>query len=175
MARWVPDAPTTSSANRRSCALALCEQSGTVRVPHQPPPGRGMIMKVLQTLGRHGAQEGVFQYARRQAGVFIDGSIGRAALTSITLTHEEWTTILAAIADAPQSSFRLTPTATQDAPNQSLYEFIEHAVPNRVGLTWTDSWKAYVCAILEHEGSVDLYAGALGRGVGANITLARDT
>jgi hypothetical protein len=119
-------------------------------------------MKVLQTLGRHaGHQEGIFQYRRTPDGVVIDGSVGQALLNPelVTLTTQEWTAILQAIRGAGQGSFRLTGTRPfAEPPNQSLYELLTDTVSAPAGgWQWNDSWKAYVCAILEHEGSIDLY------------------
>jgi hypothetical protein len=136
-------------------------------------------MKVLQTLGRHrGAQEGVFQYRRQGDGVYIDGAIGQAHLnpSQILLTHTEWNDILAAIGRAAQGSFRVTGEAPFAVPpNQSIYELLSDAVQNpSKGWKWNDSWKAYVCAILEHEGTVDLYHGPLGQNHHAIICLSRD-
>jgi hypothetical protein len=136
-------------------------------------------MKVMQTLGRHaGAQEGVFQYRRTAQGVEIDSTVGQATLTpiSITLTHAEWTSILSAIGTATANTFRLTGSAPfTSPPNQSLYEAIQSAVPTPSGgWNWNDSWKAYICAIMEHEGSVDLYHGTLGHGHSHPIVVRRD-
>lgn len=136
-------------------------------------------MKVMQTLGRHGgAQEGVFQYRRTPHGVEIDSGIGQANLnpSSVTLTHNEWTQILTAVGTPQQNTFRLTGGAPFPAPpNQSLYESMQTAVPAPAGgWNWNDSWKAYVCAILEHEGSVDLYHGAMGMGNAHPIVVRRD-
>lgn len=137
-------------------------------------------MKVLQTLGRHRAvQEGIFQYRRDVDGVYIDSSVGRATLTpaQVLITRKEWTKILRAMRNSEYGTFRLTGTAPFDQPpNQSLYELISDAVPSpEGGWTWNDSFKSYVCAILEHEGSIDLYHGVLGPGNSAIICLARDT
>lgn len=137
-------------------------------------------MKVMQTLGRHaGQQEGVFQYHRTHQGVEIDASIGQANLNpqTVLLTHAEWQRILQAIhASVAGVTFRLTGNAPfADPPNQSLYQLIQTAVPNPAGgWNWNDSWKAYVCAILEHEGSMDLYHGTLGQNAQAIICLRRD-
>ena len=136
-------------------------------------------MKVLQTLGRHGgAQEGVFQYKRTADGVFINSSIGAAALNppTITVTTSEWTRILSAIQNAPHASFRITGQPPfNEPPHQSLYQLFSTTVPNpSFGWRWHDSRKASICAILEHEGSIDLYHGVLGPNHAANITLARD-
>jgi len=136
-------------------------------------------VKVLQTLGRHGgAQEGVFQYKRSSNGVVIDNSIGAAAVEppQATLTSQEWSAILMAIENASQATFRLTGQPPfNEPPNQSLYSIISSAVPNPAGgWSWHDSRKAAICAILEHEGSVDLYHGVLGASHAANITIARD-
>lgn len=136
-------------------------------------------MKVLQTLGAHGGtQTGIFQYRRTPAFVHIDASVGQAALNpdEVEITTAEWTAILQAIQDAPQNSFRLTGTPPfAQPPNQSLYQAISQAVPNPAGgWQWNDSWRSYVCAILEHEGSIDLYHGTLGPNHSAIICLARD-
>jgi len=136
-------------------------------------------MKILETLGQHrGRQKGVFQYKQAAAGVTIDSSIGTAALTpaDVSLTRNEWTKILQAIEQAPQGSFRLTGTPPfTEPPNQSLHDVIQRAVPNPDGgWGWNESWLAYVCAILEHEGSVELYSGVLGPGSAAYIPLRRN-
>jgi hypothetical protein len=136
-------------------------------------------VKILQTLGRHaGAQEGVFQYKRSSAGVFIDSQIGQAKLNppTILISVQEWSAILKTIEANQQQTLRLTGTAPfAQPPNTSLYELLGTAVPNPSGgWNWNDSWKAYVCAILEHEGSIDLYHGILGPNVSAIICLAKD-
>lgn len=136
-------------------------------------------MKVLQTLGRHGGtQAGVFQYRRTADGVVIDSSIGRANLdpAQITVTNEEWTAILSAIRNSQTATFRLTGVAPfPEPPNSSLYELLGQAVPDpQREWNWHDSWKACVCAILEHEGSIDLYHGPLGPNATAIICLTRD-
>lgn len=135
-------------------------------------------MKVLQTLGRHQTQVGIFQYKRTPEGVEIDSSVGQASLSPsrIVITHAEWTTILTEIKQRSQKSFRLSGIAPfTDPPKQSLYELFSAVVQKPSGgWQWNDSWRSYVCAILEHEGSIDLYHGALGPGVGAHITMASD-
>jgi hypothetical protein len=136
-------------------------------------------VKVLETLGQHRAsQKGVFQYKRTADAVMIDTSIGTANLNpaQVSITAVEWAQILRAIERAPQGSFRLTGTPPFAAPpNQTLRVVIQQAVPTPAGgWTWNDSWLAYVCAILEHEGSIELYGGSLGPGAGAYIPLRRD-
>jgi hypothetical protein len=66
--------------------------------------------------------------------------------------------------------------ASKIPPQASLYDLIEKAVPNppQKGCNWHDSWKSYVCAILEHEGSIDLYHGPLGPKHSAVICLVKD-
>lgn len=135
-------------------------------------------MKVLQTLGRHQAngQEGIFQYRRTPDGVVIDSSVGQANLNpaTFTLTSNEWQAILTAIR-AAGTTYRLTRTNTPDPPRLSLYDMISNAVPNPAGgWVWTDSHRSYVAAILEHEGSIDHYAGTLGGGHTTPIILAHD-
>lgn len=135
-------------------------------------------MKVLQTLGKHqGVQAGIFQYRRQPDGVYIDSAVGQANLTppEITISNADWCSILDVIKNSTQNSFRLTGAAQSAAPpNQSLYDSLSLAVPNPSGWNWNDSWKSYVCAILQHEGSVDLYHGPLGQGHQAIICLSKD-
>ena len=135
-------------------------------------------MKVLQTLGRHGGmQEGVFQYKRTPNGLSIS-TFTAATQAPIEITNEEWQAILEAIDNATGSSFRLTvPGVTStNPPYQSLYTLFSTAVPTPVGgWNWSDSYRSYIAAILEHEGSIDLYAGALGpQNPPAVICLAKD-
>lgn len=136
-------------------------------------------MKVLQTLGAHGGQQtGIFQYRRTADGVEIDASVGQANLNpdKITFTTGEWSAILDAIRNTPNQTFRLTgvPPFPQP-PNESLYHLISSAVPAPSGgWLWKDSWRSYVCAILEHEGSIDLYHGPLGPNASSIICLAKD-
>lgn len=137
-------------------------------------------MKVLQTLGRHqGNQAGIFQYRRTPNGVNIDARVGQAEkLVDIWITSEEWQAILTALSKAQYETFRLTPSSNSTVtkqPNQSLYDFIRKTLPKPSGgWSWTDSYLSYVCAILEHEGSIDLYHGPLGPEFQAVIALARD-
>jgi hypothetical protein len=136
-------------------------------------------MKVLETFGRQGnAQKGIFQYKRTSNGVTLDSSVSVANLNpvSITLTNAEWSAILTAIERAPQNSFRLTGAAPFPVPpNQSLHELMQQTVPQPAGgWNWHDSWKAYICAVLEHEGCVELYHGPLGPGHTAFICLRAD-
>lgn len=134
-------------------------------------------MRVLQTLGERTA-EGIFSYRRSTAGVEISAKVSRAASlqsSSIVLTHTEWTAILGALAGQPNATFRLTRTSTADPPQQSLADTIKAAVPApQNAFTWNDSWASYVAAILEHEGSVDLYGGVVGGGHAVSIVLKRD-
>lgn len=136
-------------------------------------------MKVLQTLGAHsGRQVGIFQYRRTPQGVHIDASVGRASLSpsEIHISSDEWDAILMAIQNASDETFRLTGTPPfQQPPNGCLYQLLSATVPSPSdGWRWNDSWKSYVCAILEHEGSIDLYHGMLGPNATAIITLKRD-
>ncbi|MBN8792388.1 MAG: hypothetical protein J0I01_09195 [Stenotrophomonas nitritireducens] len=125
-------------------------------------------MKILQTLGKHaGTTEGIFAYKRVKDGIYIDVTIGnvQGVAAPVWLTHAEWSEILKTIHAQRKSPFRLTgkrPFAKP--PKQSLYAAISAAVPNPAGgWNWHDSLKAAVCAILEHEGSVDFYHGVLGQ------------
>ncbi len=134
-------------------------------------------MIVLQTLGLHipTQQRGIFQYQRTANGVIFDCSIGQSAAASFQLTHDEWLQILQAIAAAPQSTFRLTPSsaATPTPPNQDLYGLLQTAVPNPATGNWNDTWKACVCSVLQHEGSIEFYHGPLGQGNVVPLVLTR--
>lgn len=133
-------------------------------------------MKVLQTLGQFGgAQAGIFQYRRTPVGVIIDASIGPAQPnpSSITIPHDDWNLFLTAIGNAPQRTFRITGARrARRQPQVSLQMILQAALPNPQGWNWNNgSWLSYICAILEHEGSIDLYHG--GRN-GIPIALRRD-
>lgn len=136
-------------------------------------------MKVLQTLGSHdGAHEGAFQYKRIPAGLFIDSTLGKAHLSPPTavITNEEWKALLDAIHDVHPGTMRLAGAPPfKEPPERSLFELISEAIPEpSEGWEWTDTWKAYICAILEHEGSIDLYHGVLGHGKLAILCYNRD-
>ena len=136
-------------------------------------------MKILQTLGRHGGtQEGIFQYRRTAHGIYIDGTVGQSQSVTqpVSLSSDEWQTVLEQIRDADKETFRITGTGPfNEPPNLSLYELIGEAVKHPTGgWNWNDSLKAYVCSILEHEGSIDLYHGTLGQNHSARICLKKD-
>ncbi|QTW17820.1 hypothetical protein [Comamonas kerstersii] len=134
-------------------------------------------MKVLQTLGRHGgAQEGIFQYSRDKNGVNLDLSIGQATTANKTFvfTSTEWQQLLTHIGKMPLKTFCIT-TPTSPSPNQQvLYEELEKALPAPGhGQGWHPSVKAAVVAVMEHEGSLDLYHGPLGPKKAVSIILSR--
>lgn len=130
-------------------------------------------MKVLQTLGRHSqAEEGIFAYRRTVKGVEIS-AMGTANLNpkTVVITHDEWATILKAVSG--DNLYRLSESSSGDPPKAELHVTIMKSFkPN--GWAWETSRAAYVAAILEHEGSVDLYGGGGGPGVGHPIVLAED-
>lgn len=135
-------------------------------------------MKVLQTLGRHGGyQEGIFQYKRTSKGVFIDLSVGQAKGGSICrFGLSEWSDILKEIARSSHKTFGLSSDGqSKKSAKRTLYKLVSDAVPKpKYGVKWNDSLRAAVCAVLEHEGTIDLYHGPLGNGNGhAYISLAR--
>jgi hypothetical protein len=148
-------------------------------------------MRVLQTLGRHRAtnQEGIFQYRRDQKGVFIDLSVGQAGSLSakaIRISHGGWRGILKAFADKSMTTFRLTAAnASGRPPRQSVYTTLKKSgvLPKNTvtgaPVPWRDPYCAAIAAILEHEGSLDLYAGPLGHHKGrvysTPIHLGRDS
>lgn len=126
-------------------------------------------MKVLQTLGTQGGQHGIFQYMRTDEGVYIDIAIGTAKCTPedhITLTNKEWQSILASL----KTQGILNLTGGDSGTGATLHEIIMHEVQNPKNFSaWTSSYLAAVCAILQHEGSIDYYAGPAGRGVGVSL------
>ena len=131
-------------------------------------------MRVLQTLGRHKLtnQEGIFQYRRDHDGVYLDFSVGLTTslpATAIRFAHAQWTSILTAFANQPNTTFRLTASnAGQVPPFQSVYDTLKNCGTSPTdaaaggNVAWHDSYCAAVAAVLEHEGSLDLYAGPLG-------------
>lgn len=134
-------------------------------------------MKIMQTLGRHAnKQEGIFQYRRSAKGVLIYTTIGLAASAGkFVLTHEEWAIILKRIKRNRTKVFRITRSISPKPPKSALYELISTAVPKpSAGWSWSDPVRACVVAILEHEGSIDLYHGTLGSGHTSLICLRRN-
>lgn len=138
-------------------------------------------MKVLETLGRHQTtqQKGIFQYKRTAVGVEIDPTVGQAGSLAqnahLVLLHQQWNDILAAIASAPNQTFRIQWSNTGNPPTQDLDALITTAVPTpHAGGPWNTSLTSYVVSVLEHEGSIELYGGPLGQGLGAPIVLRRD-
>lgn len=118
-------------------------------------------MKVLQTLGVHGAtgQAGIFQYRRGHNGIEIDLTIGFSnAGSKTTVTHTQWESLLQALKQLNTTVWDLS----------GLRTFIQTTVG-------TDgSTASAIAAILEHEGSMDLYGGVVGAGQGVSIHLQRD-
>ncbi len=138
-------------------------------------------MKVLQTLGEHRAkgQTGIFQYRRTAKGVEIDPGVGQAATLQsappLVLTHQQWTDILEAIASAKLKTFRIQRSVSGKPPKQDLDTLIRIAVSQpTAGGPWNTSLTSYVVAVLEHEGSIDLFGGSGGPSAGHPIVLRRD-
>ncbi|WJY13618.1 hypothetical protein PCO82_06700 [Pectobacteriaceae bacterium CE90] len=117
-------------------------------------------MKVLQTLGVHGAtgQAGIFQYRRTGNGIEVDLSIGFSNTAGrVVISHQDWERLLYDF---------LQQNSVWDL--SSLRSFIQ------TRLTVDGSTASAVAAILEHEGSMDLYGGVIGVGQGVSIHLQRD-
>ena len=128
-------------------------------------------MKVLQTLGKHGgAQEGIFQYKRTALGVHIDYSVGRIdpqQPQQILITNNDWCLLLEELQNMTKTTFSLS---------SELYQFISKVKPKLSslnGIPLSDSIKASIAAILEHEGTLDLYGGPRGKTASATITLSK--
>lgn len=137
-------------------------------------------MKVLQTIGiDHSRQQaGIFQYKRTPEGVFIDAAVGRAPSLNppqILITNQEWLQILETIHTGP-ATYRLS-TPARAVPDQlpNLPDLIMQALAaNPPPWAGNTSWLSYICAILEHEGSVDIFGGPAGAG-GLFVALRKDT
>lgn len=133
-------------------------------------------MRVLQTLGKHRQiDEGVFGYRRTVDGVEVTSI--RQNASPVLITTDEWQRILRAISGSALGTFRLElhPDSSTDPPRQAVYDVLSASVPNPSrGWTWDNSKKAAICAILEHEGSLDLYGGPLGSANSAIICLSKD-
>ncbi|MBP2835687.1 hypothetical protein [Dickeya parazeae] len=117
-------------------------------------------MKVLQTLGVHGStgQAGIFQYRRTAQGIEIDSSIGFSSTGGRTIIlHQSWINLLITFSQQ-NSVWDLS----------SLRTYIQNY------LSVDGSTASAVAAILEHEGSMDLYGGVVGVGQGVSIHLQRD-
>ncbi len=135
-------------------------------------------MKVMQTLGRHaGHQEGIFQYKRTNKGVFVDLTVGQTQNGKVyRFALSEWSSILKEVAKCSHKTFGLSSDGqSKTTARRTLYQVVSDAVRAPTdGWNWTDSLRAAVCAVLEHEGTIDLYHGPLGNGNGhAYISLAR--
>ena len=129
-------------------------------------------MKFVETLGQSQGQKGIFQYKRSSEGVTIDATISNNTSLNppkLLLTTKEWTDILAAIEATSGKTFGLTVGGGGDNPTHALSDVITSVKP---GLN--HSWLSYISAILEHEGSLELYAGPVGATYYAKVDLVRD-
>lgn len=108
----------------------------------------------------------------------IDNTLGKAHPTPPTavITNEEWKALLDMIHDVHPGTLGLAGEGPfKEPPERSLFQLISEAIPEpSEGWEWTETWKAYICAILEHEGSIDLYHGVLGHGKLAILCFTRD-
>lgn len=111
-------------------------------------------MKVLQTLGAHGATDhvGIFQYRRFSGGIDLwpaykqNGKI----LKRILIPHHKWQELLDDIANMPEKSLSL----------DSLKTKISESLKGTTGFQTNHS--PSIAAILEHEGAIDLYGSRAG-------------
>ena len=74
-----------------------------------------------------------------------------------------------AIEQSPGKTFGLTVGGGGENPTHSLHTIITGVKPHL-----NHSWLSYICAILEHEGSLELYAGPVGANYYAKVDLVRD-
>jgi hypothetical protein len=111
-------------------------------------------MKVLQTLGAHGATDhvGIFQYRRFSGGIDLWPSYkqGGKILKRIIISHQKWQDLLDDIAKMSEKSLSL------DSLKAKIYESLK----GTTGLQKNHC--PSIAAILEHEGSIDLYGSRAG-------------
>ncbi len=129
-------------------------------------------MKFVETLGIHRGNSGVFRYKRDSRNITIDWSISNKNSGSesvIKISNDNWNKLLSVIESTDKNSFGLTSAGGIGQPANNLYDIIK----DTINITDT-SIRAYICAILEHEGSLDYYTGVIGQGVSAQIVLRSD-
>lgn len=139
-------------------------------------------MKVLQTLGKYKRDnaEGVFAYRRLASSVWFESVIvrKRKAAWSFEIDNVAWQKLLTVLAQRTgPATYRLSPSDTADPPTTALIDTIRSAIspsPKAISGKRPPGWASYVAAVLEHEGSIDIYGGPGGAGVGLPICLSPD-
>lgn len=129
-------------------------------------------MKFVETLGIQRGTSGVFRYKRDSRNITIDRSISNktpGAEPVAIISNDDWNKLLFAIESTEKNSFGLTSAGGVGQPANNLYDIIKETI----NIT-DNSIRAYICAILEHEGSLDYYTGVIGPGVTAQIVLRSD-
>ncbi len=114
-------------------------------------------MKYLYTFGRAGGQPSPFSYERKAGGVIIQQQDG----TVRKISHKEWKKIVTKI-----DGIGVCTITGAEPTNKSLSDAIREALPD---VTLNGSELACIVKILEHEGTLELYHGAAGQGVGIAI------
>lgn len=128
-------------------------------------------MIVLQSLGLKAGLPTPFYYRRDHAGVHVR-PIRTKDKRPAKVDQANWQALLDEIAKSPTKTFAVSPTANVTAPNVSLYDTIRAVLEKRQpSLAVTDSLLSAICAILVHEGSLQLYHGRIGKDREARVVL----
>lgn len=113
-------------------------------------------MRVCQTLGHRSGLPTPFYYCRIQSGIHVRRVRGEN-VGGWNISHQQWEQLLHILANARLKTFSIAQTEHEEAHPQSLYDIIAIALRDVAGLD--DSLTAYVCAILVHEGTLQLHHG----------------
>lgn len=113
-------------------------------------------MRVLQTIGhRIGFPPTPFYYRRDQIGVRIESIVGKSIRFHVE--NSKWERLLTECAAFPDQTLGISSRINDDA--RSIHELIEtYAEPT------SERDKAYITAVLFHEGSIILHHGPEGNG-----------
>ena len=116
-------------------------------------------MRVCQSLGLRGGLPTPFYYSRDSKGLHVRRIRGDSPEIWI-ISHIDWQALLEVIADVKKNkyqTFSVAQTDHSEAHPQSLYKLVRAALDRVPKLD--DSLVAYVCAILVHEGTLQLHHG----------------
>jgi hypothetical protein len=131
-------------------------------------------MIVLQSLGLKAGLPTPFYYRRDNKGVLVQFIRGKDK-GPVAIDQGTWQELLETLARSAKSrtkTFSVSSTISSLAPNQSLYDFIRDCLKKgQSNLVVTDSLLSAICAILVHEGSLQLYHGRIGKDREARVVL----
>jgi hypothetical protein len=122
-------------------------------------------MKIVQTLGRAGGvHEGVFCYKRTSKGVHIDASISSKYTLkkkNLRISNAAWNKLPKAIEKLQNPKLRITqPKSSKNSTEkETAINHLHGLIHASISPNINDSMKAYIIAILEHEGTIDIDHG----------------